>query len=130
MMSKYGIAAVEAVGLYRQGESESPEEAWEKATAKAFGAGTESQRKACPRGAFLGLCEEGLIEGIKPGQYTRSQKNKKYAINAIRALRKDPTLSNNLNALWNTVLGGASKQHNSQMDVVIALWNEKLIRTR
>jgi ATP dependent DNA ligase C terminal region len=30
-----------------------------------------ARRKSCPRGAFLGLCEEGLVKGILPGRYSR-----------------------------------------------------------
>jgi len=39
--------------------------------------------KGCPRGAFLELCEAGMIKGIASGKYTRSKRNKEYAIDAV-----------------------------------------------
>lgn len=126
-MGKYGTAAVEAVRLYANGLAESPRDAWERSTARIFGSGTSPQCKGCPRNAFLGLCEEGLVKGIEPGNYTRSQANKRYAVSAVTVLRQRPSLSNDLNGLWTAVSKGESKKHNAQMDVVIALWNNGLI---
>lgn len=40
-----------------------------------FGEST-SQRKGCPKGVYLGLCEEGLVKGIPKGKYTKSKKIK------------------------------------------------------
>ncbi|WP_420865668.1 DUF6979 family protein [Dickeya oryzae] len=37
-------------------------------------------KKSCPLSAFLGLCEDGYIKGIPKGKYTKSYKNKKYAV--------------------------------------------------
>jgi len=129
-MGKYGTAAIEAVRLYRQGLTKSPQDAWEKATSKIFGWGTSSQRKGCPRNAFLGLCEEGLVRGVEPGDYTRSQKNKSYAVDAVAILQRYPSLAGNHNRLWSKVLADEHKKHNSQMDVVIALWNAGLIQVK
>ena len=129
-MGKYGEAAVKAVRLYRRGPAESPQDAWQKATVELFGQGTSGQIKGCPKGAFLGLCEEGLIEGIEPGIYTRSQKNKKYAIRAVAILKQCPSLSSNPDRLWSDVLDGEPKTHNSQMDVVVSLWNNKLVHVK
>lgn len=92
-----------------------------------FGAGTASQAKGCPRDAFLGLCEEGLIKGIPPGKYCHSVKNKKYAMSALGLIRKNATLLKQPARLWELVMQGESKVHNSQMDVVIALWESELI---
>jgi len=79
-MNKYGQAAVRAVRLINIGSISSPVDAWERATSEIFGKGTSSQKKGCPRGAFLGLCEDGKVLGIPPGKYTSSTKNKSYAI--------------------------------------------------
>ena len=38
------------------------------------------------RGAFLGLCEEGLIKGIPSGQYMASRDDKAYAVRAAALL--------------------------------------------
>ena len=50
---------------------------------KMFGEATTAQIKGCPKNAFLGLCEEGLVVDIEKGYYTErstSHKNKDYAI--------------------------------------------------
>ena len=129
-MSDYGTAAVNAVKLYTTRRTESPQEAWERATAIIFGQGTSSQSKGCPRDAFLGLCEEGLIEGVPDGKYTRSKKNKKYAIDAVTVLKQRPELVTDLNGLWREVMRGQSKVHNSQMDVVASLWRNGLLTAK
>lgn len=126
-MGSYGKAALKAVKLHTSGKAKSPSDAWEKATIKMFGQGTSSQKKGCPRNAFLGLCEEGLVKGIPSGNYTMSKKNKEYAIKAVKILQGAPKLSSNSKTLWNKVIKGGQKVHNQQMDIVIALWNNNLI---
>lgn len=71
-MGKYGDASIRAAKLIIFGEIKSPVSAWRKATGEIFGEGTSSQDKGCPRGAFIGLCEEGMIKGIPSGSYTQS----------------------------------------------------------
>jgi len=128
-MSKYGQAAVNAVLLYTSGQATSPRGAWKEATAQLFGAGSEGQRKACPRDAFLGLCEENLIPGIPSAKYTRSKLNKEYALTAVGMLRTEPDLSQeDAAALWRRVQSDQEKAHNQQMDVVLSLWNGGYIR--
>lgn len=63
-MNSYGQSAVHAVRAYAA-LSESPQDAWNRATSDIFGVNTSSQRKGCPRNAFLGLCEEGLVRGFR-----------------------------------------------------------------
>ncbi len=126
-MSKYGKAAIEAAKLATSKKGLDPINAWQKATVKVFGKGTPSQLKSCPRGAFLGLCSVGLIKDLASGNYTRSKKNKKYAIDAITLLRKNPGLVSDKVRLWNEVVRGSSKSHNEQMGVVIALWDNGFI---
>jgi len=126
-MNKYGQAALKAAKMVANGYVSTPEDGWNRATSEIFGKGSPSQKKGCPRGAFLGLCEEGLIKGISSGNYTSSTKNKRYAIEAIRLLRQNPRFRYDLRSLWNTIQEGGKKTHNSQMDVVVALWNEGLI---
>lgn len=83
-------------------------------------------RKGCPKGAFLGICEEGLVQGIRPGQYTRSKDNKRYAVEAIKALKETPSLTGDPDALWRAVPDHPLNE-NGQMDVVISLWERGLI---
>jgi hypothetical protein len=126
-MGKYGDAAVEAVRLHQRGLSPSPRDAWESATADVFGKGTSSQQKACPRDTFLSLCQEGLVQGVERGSCTRSVKNRRYALDAVQLLKRNPALASHPDTLWATVVAGESKKHNSQMDVVTALWTAGLI---
>lgn len=126
-MTSYGEAAVTAARLYTSGRAESPKDAWLRAADQIFGAGTSSAQKGCPRNAFLGLCEEGLVKGVAGGQYTRSKKNKAYALEAVAILRQNPELAANPNVLWDVVMGNEEKRHNSQMHVVVGLWNEGLL---
>ena len=90
MVCKYGKSALRAVELIRNNYINDPKEAWEKSTIEIFGKGSASQQKGCPRGAFLGLCEEGMVKGVPAGDYCTSQKNKTYAIKAVNLLKHDP----------------------------------------
>jgi hypothetical protein len=110
----------------------SPVLAWDKAVTVEFPDSISSQKKSCPKNAFLGLCEEGLIEGINSGDYTQSDLNKKYSITAIKILASHKNKTFSPPELWKAVLkklnADHEKQHNSQMNVVLALWNEGLIK--
>jgi len=125
MANRYGEAALMAT---RQGSSAntSPAVRWESALGKLYPTSPIARKKACPRGAFLGLCEEGLVKGIPPGQYTTSKDNKAYAVRAA-ALLAEGTQSWSRNSLWQAVTNDPEKTHNSQMDVVLALWKNGLI---
>ena len=86
-----------------------------------------SRDKGCPRNAFLGLAEDGLIVGVPSGQYTRSELNKRYATRAVGLLRQKRHLAKNTpSELWRLVMSeecDRNKAHNNQMDVVTALWS-------
>jgi len=125
-MNKYALAAVEAANLCIRNTKLRPIDAWEKAITRFYDAKSPARKKSCPRNAFLGLCGAGLVKGIAPGEYTDSQKNAEYAVHAVNELVNDVKLASDLRALWERVIGEA-KEHNSQMDVVVALWNAKLI---
>ncbi|MCX8118907.1 MAG: hypothetical protein N3G78_13390, partial [Desulfobacterota bacterium] len=51
-------------------------------------------------------------------------RNKQYALEAVNALRQKPELATDIMSLWKRVIRGGEKTHNSQMDVVIALWEK------
>ncbi|MEK4059564.1 MULTISPECIES: DUF6979 family protein [Paenibacillus] len=123
-MNKYGTAAVNATQILNNRAVQTPLDAWNQTTIELFGANTPAQRKGCPKNAFLGLCEEGLVRGISKGNYTYKSDslNKTYAVEAVRLLRGNPELANDRNSLWKEVMQGVKKSHNSQMDVVLALW--------
>ena len=127
-MGKYGRAAVETVKLLNNDTIDEPEKAWNIVTSQVFGDGSSGQKKGCPKGTFLGLCEEGLIKGVHSGKYTKSVKNKSYALKAVDIIRKTPSISNNPVDIWILIMNGEIKSHNHQMDVVTSLWNEKMIK--
>lgn len=120
--NNYGEAALKAAAM-----KTNPLLAWERATEEVFDS-KSSKEKSCPKGAFLGLCEEGLVKGIPGGKYTKSSLNKGYAIESIKILSGKPNISKS--ELWDQVkrnLGILKKDHNSQMEVVLALWENEFI---
>jgi hypothetical protein len=123
-MGKYGDAALWAIRLIKTGEA--PNTAWNMATHQFFPNSPSSQKKPCPKGAFLGLCEDRLVTGVAAGRYTNSKDNKKYAVKAVALLRINPMLAQDENNLWRAVIEG-QKHNNQQMDVVLRLWNNDLI---
>lgn len=127
--NKYARAALRAVDIIRASGRVTPPDAWETATTEIFGPGTPAQKKGCPKDAFLGLCQSGYVADVPAGEYTRSERNREYAIAAAEALASDPSLAGEVEALWTRALGGEVKKHNSQMHVVIALWQSGLLRS-
>ncbi len=93
---------------------------------KLYPTSPTARKKGCPRGAFLGLCEEGLVKGIPAGHYTASRDNKAYAVRAA-ALLAERTQTWSIGSLWRAVTDDPEKIHNSQMDIVLALWKNGLI---
>jgi hypothetical protein len=64
-MGKYGETAIRTAKLLRSG-AESAEDAWHRVAAEVFPDAPEARKKTCPREAFLGLCQEGMLVGIPP----------------------------------------------------------------
>jgi hypothetical protein len=104
-----------------------PDACWQDAMERLYPTSPTARKKASPRGAFLGLCEEGLVTGILPGLYAASKSNKAYAVRAA-ALLTEGTRNWSTSALWRAVNDDPEKAHSSQMDVVMALWKNDLIR--
>ena len=126
-MGKYGDVAELAVEICRQKRT-SPPEAWAEAAEAIFPLSESSQKKGCPKGAFLGLAAAGLIRGVPSGDYGRgsSGKNASYAVAAAEIIRKDGAASSRgTDALWlmslEKVGAEMDKKPNSQMEVVLAL---------
>jgi hypothetical protein len=63
---------------------------------------------------------------IPAGQYTASKDNKAYAVRAA-ALLSEGTRKWSIGELWRAVSDDPEKAHNSQMDVVLALWKNGLM---
>jgi len=99
---------------------------WERALEKLYPTSPVARLKNSPRGAFLGLCEAGLVKGIPAGEYTASKDNKDFAVRAV-ALLAEGTQHWSRSALWQAVTNGADRKESGQIDVVLALWNNELI---
>jgi hypothetical protein len=126
-MNKYAETAVNAISYIKDGTFKIPQEAWDKAVSDIFPHSKSSREKGCPRNAFLGLCELGLISGVPSGNYTKSILNKKYASDAVQILKNNSALADDKYSLWDMVKGEGNKAHNHQMDIVTTLWSSGLI---
>jgi hypothetical protein len=125
MANRYGEAALMAARHRSSGDID-PVARWESAMEDLYPTSPAARKKGCPRGAFLGLCEEGLVKGIPAGHYTASKDDKAYAVRAA-ALLSEGTRSWSRSTLWQAVSNDPEKPHNSQMDIVLALWKNDLI---
>ena len=123
--SKYAEIALLAAKAARKRAN--PKDAWKVAAKKYFPDSPSSQLKCCARCAFLGLIDAGLIHGVQSGNYTTSVLNKHYAIKAVKLLSKNPHLCKSPMEMWRRILTTGILQHNGQMDVVAALWDEGFI---
>jgi hypothetical protein len=123
MANRYGEAALIAA---RDSAGTSPAKRWQSAVEKVYPTSVSAQKKGGPRGAFLGLCEEGLVKGIPAGQYTTSKDNKTYVVRAAELLIEGKQKWS-ISELWRAVADDPEKAHNSQMDIVLALWKNGLI---
>lgn len=132
-MGGFGTAALNAHKLATGRQPQDPSDAWDQATTSIWGGGTSSQVKSCPKNAFLGLCAAGMVKGVASGNFTRSRKNKKYAVKAADMLKVNSSLvSLGEIGLWQKVMKSlgepVDKVHNQQMDVVLTLFQNKLIQ--
>ncbi|MBM4042148.1 MAG: hypothetical protein FJ290_26935 [Planctomycetes bacterium] len=126
-MPGYGSAAVLATRLVQDGRLNSPVQAWEQSVRRVFPTSESEQKKGCPRDAYLGLCEEGIVLGVRSGKHTRSVRNKRYALDAYYLILRNPELVNEERRLWDAVTGNCGKAYNQQVDVVLSLWREGLL---
>lgn len=123
--NQYGKSAIKAIEHLKRIPTLSPSEAWDKATSELFGENTPAQKKQCPKNTFLAICETGRIKGVKPGDYTKSKKNKSYAIEGLKLLEQNKTLMSNKMTLWKAIPECTNLTYNSQMDVLIALYSSE-----
>ncbi len=129
MANRYGEAALMAVRMETYGKALTPLERWEDAVRKLYPTTPIGQKKSGPRGAFVGLCEAGLVKGIPAGEgahaTSQANRNKDYAVRAVELLKAGTHTT--VSQLWSAVANGESGDHASQMDVVLALWKNGLI---
>lgn len=129
-MDKYSKSALNAVNYIVEDRIKNPVEAWMFATGEQFGEDSWGQKKGCPRNAFLGICEEGLVKGVIAGKYNKKENslNKQYAINTINLLKEDPSnFEKDNKEIWRIVTNGKSIKSNYQVQIVKALWERGLI---
>jgi hypothetical protein len=127
-MGKFGEVAIEATCLLNSAEVSDPREAWHSAAQALLSYSTSMMRKHCPRNAYLGLCEVGLVKGAPRGPWITSDDNKLYAVRAVQELRIDRRwLDRPKIHLWRLVSRSEIKAQNNQIDVVFALWTKGLI---
>tara|TARA_R110001592_G_scaffold163124_1_gene396838 strand:- start:210 stop:590 length:381 start_codon:yes stop_codon:yes gene_type:complete len=119
--NEYGKVAIKAAKA-----TGNPKDNWLKEVQEAFLDSESSQKKSCPKSTFLGLCKEGLVKGISKGNYTKSIDNTAYAIKAVEIVKQNSQTIFSSKELWEKLELG-DKSHNSQMDVVLALWENGLI---
>jgi hypothetical protein len=126
-MGQYGKAAISATKSICNGMD--PVKAWNLAI-RELTTSTESTRKGCPKSAFLGLCEEGYVKGVKKGNYSAGIINKGYALKAVEIIHNNPNRTYTKNELWAQVfkeLHLSFITENGQLDVVLSLHNEDLL---
>ena len=111
-MNKYAQVALLAAQYVKEGIS--PASAWEKASGEVFIPGSPSQKKGCPKNAFLGL-------------YGGKGINAEYARKGLAYLQANGLANITEQYLWNIITEGNGKAYNSQMHVVMALFNAGLI---
>ncbi|MVA97128.1 hypothetical protein GN330_07680 [Nitratireductor sp. CAU 1489] len=126
-MGKYGNVAINAASSLASRQYDSPREAWHAAVKMEYPTQTASQEKGCPRGAFIGLCEAGLVRGIEYAATGRQTKNGGYAVAAVESLRLNPALASDKSALWRQACPDQPKKENGQMDVVLTLLDAGLL---
>lgn len=98
-----------------------PDTAWQQAAARII-VSPSSRKKSCPRLAFLGLANAGVIKEVPLGYYGHAGKNADYALQALAVLREGAVLSPL--DLWveATRSAAAPLAYNQQCHVVLALW--------
>lgn len=123
-MNNEALTALKSAQNYKG--SNSILEIWSRSAKEVFPNSKSSQEKGCPKATFLGLCEEGLVKGIPKGNYTKSVKNKEYALKAVEILKQNSQTTFSPKGLWEKLELG-DKRSNSQMVVVLATLAQYLI---
>jgi hypothetical protein len=127
-MGQYGGAAISATNLYRDGKAPSLIDAWK--TAICAETKSEASRvKGCPKDAYLGLCEAGVVRGIPAGDYGGlcPNVNGRYALDAYKLLQAEPDLAYRKDVLWNRIPDRTAQNENCQLDVVLSLFADDML---
>ena len=107
----YGQIAIDTIRIIRQSPYLEVRQAWSNSLSA-----NNKNDKACPKVAFLGLCEDGFINGIPAGNYIQKTgisviKQKAVAIRGIIMNRTPPKIPVQSNAsIWRQVSGSGRDQ--------------------
>lgn len=126
MANKYGEAALIAARLDVPAQVTAGER-WDVAVRQLYPEKPYMQKKSAPKGAFLGLCNAGLVKGIVAAPPAAADRNGAYAVKAVALLQAGTHRT--VTALWAECSAGEEVAHAAQMDVVLALWKNGLILT-
>ncbi|UJR61902.1 DUF6979 family protein [Dickeya zeae] len=130
-MGIYGETAVAVASAYDSSNKPDPRECWEYSIT-LFTDSRDSQKKPCPKSAFLGLCQDGYVKGIPKGDYLPPDSpNKRYAVVAAQWVLKDPGRKYSKAELWRIATKDcpdAAENENRQIDVVLALKEAGLLQ--
>ncbi|MFE8644773.1 DUF6979 family protein [Sphingomonas sp. NCPPB 2930] len=123
--SNYGKTALLASMSAAAGQK--ARSSWEAAAHSVLSQSRAVETKSCPRNAFLGLAYSGALVGVAQDKRRAIGLNGKYALTAVKVLRASPESHWDPKGLWKEV-AGSNLKHNSQMHVVLALWNAQRIK--
>lgn len=125
-MGIYGTAAIQTVLNY---DSEVDlREQWVNAISKET-TSADSIDKSCPKGAFLGLCELGIVKNIPLKDYKAGEDNKRHAIGLLALAKANPNITAaKCFKLYQKSDNGLPDHHNGQADVVISLLEAGFIK--
>lgn len=125
-MGNYGKAAVQTVLNYDN--KVDLREQWTNAISKET-TSKSSINKGCPKSAFLGLCELGLVKSIPPNDYKAGADNKRHAKELLALAIENPNITaTECFRLYQKSNNDLPKNHNGQADVVISLLEANLIK--
>ena len=131
-MTIWANAAICAVKIIND-QNLSPEEAWFEAISK-YTKSYETRIKQCPKHVFVDLYYHNKLKLDRPIHHVKQDltNNGRYALKAIELLINEPPLSKSKNELWKRTMlelkEDPNKAQNGQMDIVIALYDNKLLR--
>ncbi|UFH69707.1 DUF6979 family protein [Morganella morganii] len=125
-MATYGKTAVQTVLNYDAAGDLAKQ--WEVQISSLTQSGSVIN-KGCPRAAFLGLCEEGVVKNIPENNYGAGEKNKHHALKILELAQANSGITAaECFRMYQESNPDLPKTHNGQADVVISLLEANLIK--
>ena len=127
-MTKVARHAVRARELASSGSS--PDAAWNQALAEVYsGEQLRNQlQHTCPKWAFAGLCNHGVVRGVPAGSCPAAadRRSGRYAVDALNAVRREASLLRDKRTLKARVFGRPGtadyRKPNDEVEVLLGLW--------